>query len=101
MDIPVGWQDVAHDHKVNLLSMRKLDTVETKEAAQKSVGVLFDVLMWQWIAKMNVSLGTVGDRVRHWALCFRLCWALTLKYSLRIFRMNLCSVWEMVLIMNR
>lgn len=46
VDIPVGWEDVAHDDKVNLLSMRELDTMQTKEAAQKSVRVLFDVLMW-------------------------------------------------------
>ena len=61
MDIPVGWQDVAHDDKVDLLSMRELDTVETKEAAQEGVRVLFDVLMWQWIAKMNVSQGAIGS----------------------------------------
>lgn len=44
VDISVRREDIAHDNKVNLLSMRQLDSMEAKEATQKRVWVLFDVL---------------------------------------------------------
>jgi len=44
VDISVGWEDVAHDHKVNLASMGQLDTVQSKEATEKGMWILLDML---------------------------------------------------------
>ena len=44
MDIPVGGKDVAHHHKVDLASMRQLDTMQSKESAKQGMWVLLHML---------------------------------------------------------
>lgn len=44
MNIPVGREDVAHHHKVNLASMRQLDTMKSKESAKQSMWILLYML---------------------------------------------------------
>lgn len=33
VDVPVGGEDIAHDHEMNLASVRQLDTMKSKESA--------------------------------------------------------------------